>query len=85
MSSRTGKKSGCSAPHKTKNRPYDNRPGSGPGRTARRTSPDTNAVEVVLPDQPPRLTPGAAQALLRILIKARDRLADDAATEGAAE
>jgi hypothetical protein len=29
---------------------------------------------VVLPDEPPRLTPGAAKALLRILIKANDQL-----------
>jgi hypothetical protein len=29
---------------------------------------------VVLPDEPPRLTPGAAKALLRILIKASDQL-----------
>jgi hypothetical protein len=31
---------------------------------------------VVLPDEPPPLTPGAARALLRILLKARDRLAE---------
>jgi len=31
---------------------------------------------VILPAEPPRLTPEAAQALLRILIKAHDRLAD---------
>ena len=37
-------------------------------------SPDTNAVRVVLPDEPPRLTPGAAAALLRILLKARAQL-----------
>jgi len=29
---------------------------------------------VVLPDEPPRLTPGAATALLRILLKAHDQL-----------
>ena len=84
MSSRPNQKKGCSAAHKSRNRPYDNRPRSGPGRTARRSSTD-DAVRVILPDEPPRLTPGAAQALLRILLKARDRLADVAATEGAAE
>jgi hypothetical protein len=31
---------------------------------------------VVLPDEPPRLTPGAARALLRILLKADDQLTD---------
>ena len=65
----------CSAPPKTRNRPYDNRPKPGPARTARRTRPDS-AVRVVLPDDPPRLTPGAAAALLRILLKAHDRLAE---------
>jgi hypothetical protein len=61
-------------PPKSGNRPYDNRPRSGPGRAARRTSRDENAVRVILPDEPPRLTPGAAAALLRVLIKAHDRL-----------
>jgi hypothetical protein len=64
------KKKACSGPPKSSNRPYDNRPRSGPGRSARRTSPDTNGVRVVLPDEPPRLTAGAATALLRILLKA---------------
>ena len=70
------KKRACSGPPKSENRPYDNRPRSGPGRATRRTPPDKNAVRVVLPDEPPRLTPGAATALLRILLKARDQLAD---------
>lgn len=64
------------APPKTRNRPYDNRPKSGPGRAPRRNSP-RNAVRVILPDEPPPLTPGAARALLRILIKARERLAQE--------
>jgi hypothetical protein len=38
---------------------------------------------VVLPDEPPRLTPGAARALLRILLKAHDQLNDS--PQGAAE
>jgi hypothetical protein len=66
------KKKACSGPPKSSNRPYDNRPRSGPDRAARRTSPDTDAVRVVLPDEPPRLTPGAATALLRILLKAAE-------------
>jgi hypothetical protein len=32
---------------------------------------------VILPDEPPRLTPAAARALLRILIKARARQEGD--------
>jgi hypothetical protein len=31
---------------------------------------------VILPDEPPRLNPEAAQVLLRILLKAYDRLAE---------
>jgi hypothetical protein len=33
-------------------------------------------VRVILPDGPPVLTPEAARVLLRILLKAHDRLAD---------
>jgi hypothetical protein len=40
---------------------------------------------VVLPDEPPRLTPEAARALLRILLKASDRLADSGTSERDAE
>jgi hypothetical protein len=58
------KKRARPGPPKTQNRPYDNRPRSGPART--------DAVRVVLPDEPPRLTPGAARALLRILLKAAE-------------
>jgi hypothetical protein len=70
------KNKACSGPPKSINRPYDNRPRSGPGRAARRTSPDADAVRVVLPDEPPRLTPGAATALLRILLKAAEGAAE---------
>lgn len=62
-----------SAPPKSRNRPYDNRPGSRPGCPKRRV-PEADAVRVVMPDEPPRLTPGAAKALLRILLKAHDKL-----------
>ncbi len=60
-----------SGPPKSRNRPYDNRPQSGLGR-AFRMSTGEKAIEVVLPDEPPRLTPGAARALLRVLLKAQD-------------
>ena len=55
MSNRAEKKKARSGPLKTKPRPSDDRPSSGPGRAARRTPPDENAVRVVLPDEPPRL------------------------------
>ena len=77
MSSRPAKKKACSAAPKKKNRPYDNRPRSGSGRTVQRASRDETAIRVVLPDEPPRLTPGAAAALLRILLKAHDQISDN--------
>ena len=44
------------------------------------------AVRVILPDGPPVLNPEAARVLLRILLKAHDRLADsDDAQRGGAE
>ena len=75
MSSRPVKKNACSAPHKTTKRPYAGRPRSGPGRMARSTPPE-KAIRVIMPDEPPRLNPEAAQVLLRILLKAYDRLAE---------
>jgi hypothetical protein len=75
----------CSGPPKSRNRPYDNRPRSGPRREARRKTPDKEPVRVILPDEPPRLTPGAATALLRILLKAHDHLTDADNPQGAAE
>jgi hypothetical protein len=85
MSSRKETKNACSAAHKTKIRPYDSRPRSGPSHAKRRTSATKDAVRVVLPDEPPRLTPEAARALLRILIKASDRLHDNDTIERDAE
>jgi hypothetical protein len=76
MSSRPNQENACSAPPKTKNRPYDNRPRPGRDRAKRRTSEDVTAVRVILPDGPPVLNPEAARVLLRILLKAYDRLAD---------
>ena len=84
MSSRTEKKKACSAPHKSRNRPYDNRPRPGQGRAERRYPRNENPVRVVMPDEPPRLTPEAARVLLQILLKAHDRLnAVDNPEEGA--
>jgi hypothetical protein len=69
----------CSGPPKRRGAAYDRRPGAGPGRTtrsARPRVPSTERVRVILPDEPPRLTPAAAQALLRILLKAQAMAAD---------
>ena len=85
MSSLAEKEKACSEPHKSRNRPYDNRSRSRQGRAKRRTSPDEPAVRVVLPDEPPRLTPEAARVLLRILLKAHDRLVSTDSPQGGAE
>ena len=45
----------------------------------------TDAIRVDLPDEPPTLTPEAAWALLRILIKAHDRLNGTDNPQGAAK
>jgi hypothetical protein len=52
---------------------YDHSPAAGPGRTPRRAPrrlEQTRKLRVALP-QPPQLTPEAALALLRVLLKAR--------------
>ena len=85
MSSRAEKKNACSAPHKSRNRPYDNRPGSGPANAKQRQPRKTDAIRVDLPDDPPTFTPEAAWALLRILIKARDRRNGTDNPQGAAK
>lgn len=74
MSSRPNEEKACSAARKTRNRPYDNRPRPGHGRAKQRTPQGANAVRVVMPDEPPQLNPEAARVLLRILLKAYDRL-----------
>jgi hypothetical protein len=64
----------CSHPPKRRPAAYDRRPAAGPGRTPRRAqrqSAETRQVRVELPDEPPRLTPEAALALLRVLLQAR--------------
>ena len=82
MSSRPEKKKACSAAHKAKNRPYDNRPGSARDHAKRHTPSKTETVRVILPAEPPPLTPAAARVLLRILLKAYDRLADTGNPQG---
>jgi hypothetical protein len=74
MSSRAEKKKTCSTGRKSTNRPYDNRPRSGPAPAKQRTPRKADAIRVVLPDEPPTLTPEAARVLLRILLTAHDRL-----------
>ena len=85
MSSRPEKKKACSAAHKSRSRPYDNRPRSGPANAKQRTPHKTDAIRVDLPDEPLTLTPEAAWALLKILIKARDRCNSTDNPQGAAE
>jgi hypothetical protein len=45
-------------------------------RRSRNGSGESEPVEVVLPDEPPQLTPGAARALLKILLRAHARIAE---------
>jgi hypothetical protein len=76
------KQRACAGPPKSGVRPYDNRPAAGPGRAPRR-KPGTQQVRLVLPAEPPPLSPGAARALLRILVKAHAQLTetDDQTTD----
>jgi hypothetical protein len=78
----TGKPhSPCSRPPKPRGAAYDHRPAAAPGRASRRTrrrATDRQEVRVILPDDPPQVTPAAARALLRILL-------DVTATAGAPE
>jgi hypothetical protein len=74
MSSRPGNKKPCSAPRKSRKRPYDGRPRSGEGRAERREASEKQSVRLILPTEPPPLNPEAARVLLRILLKAHDRL-----------
>jgi hypothetical protein len=61
----------CSPPPKSCPAAYPRRPGAGPGRTrTHRHGERRRPVRVVLPDESPRLTPAAARALLRVLVKA---------------
>jgi hypothetical protein len=61
----------CSPPPKSRPGAYPRRPGAGPGRArTQRHGVSRRPVRVVLPDEPPTLTPAAARALLRVLLKA---------------
>ena len=73
-----------SPPPKTRPEGYPRRPGAGPGRTrAHRHGDSRRPVRVALPDEPPTLTPAAARALLRVLLKAHAaQTAQQAATSG---
>ena len=75
------KEKACSGPPKRRNAAYPHRPGAaGPGRTPRRArhdAADRKRIRVILPDEPPVLTPGAARVLLRILVKAHARTMEE--------
>jgi hypothetical protein len=61
----------CSPPPKSRPGAYPRRPGAGPGRTRTQRHGDSRRpVRVILPDEPPTLTPVTARALLRVLLKA---------------
>lgn len=72
----------CSGPPKSRSRPYDNRPRSGRKRAPSR-KPGDDRIRVILPEEPPRLSPAAARALFRILIKADARRENRNGTGGA--
>jgi hypothetical protein len=62
---------------------YNENAGFEPARPTQSASP-AETLRVILPDEPPRLNPAAARALLRILIKAHDRLEKPDNPQGAA-
>ena len=74
----------CSPPPKSRPEAYPRSPGAGPGRTRTHRHGDSRRpVRVILPDEPPPLTPAAARALLRVLLKAHAaQTAQQAATSG---
>jgi hypothetical protein len=82
MSSRKNEKNACSAARKSEERPYDSRPRSARDQAKRRPPSQTETVRVILPAEPPPLTPAAARALLRILLKAHDQLAGNDKPQG---
>jgi hypothetical protein len=76
----------CSPPPKSRPGAYPRRPGAGPGRTRTHRHGDSRRpVRVVLPDEPPRLTPAAARALLRVLLKAHAAQNDEQAADSGQE
>ncbi len=76
MSSRKNEENACSAPRKSQKRPYDSRPRQARDQAKRRMPTTTETVRMILPAEPPPLTPQAARILLRILLKAHDQLVD---------
>ena len=75
-----GRQRACPGPPKRRDAAYPHRPGAGPGRMprrARRSAADRKRIRVILPDEPPVLTPGAARVLLRILVKAHAQAVTD--------
>ena len=73
----------CSPPPKSRPEAYPRRPGAGPGRTRTHRHGDSRRpVRVILPDEPPTLTPAAARALLRVLLKAHAAQTADSGQEG---
>ena len=73
-----------SPPPKTRPQAYPRRPGTGPVHARpHRHGASRRPVRVILPDEPPTLTPAAARALLRVLLKAHAaQTAQQAATSG---
>ena len=85
MSSRKNEENACSAAVKSPKRPYDSRPRSARDQAKRRTPGKAGTVRVILPAEPPPLTPEAARVLLRILLKAHEQLADNDHSSGGPE
>jgi len=82
MSSRKSEKNACPSAHKSQKRPYDSRPRSARDQAKRHTPSKTEAVRVILPAEPPPLNPAAARVLLRILLKAHEKLSDNDNPQG---
>ena len=69
-----------SPPPKMRPERYPRSHGAGPGPTrAHRHGERRRTVRVILPDEPPTLTPAAARALLRVLLKAHAARNDERA------
>ena len=85
MSSRKNEENACSAARKSQKRPYDSRPRSARDQAKRRPPGKTETIRVILPAEPPPLTPAAARVLLRILLKAHDQLVGDDHPDGGAQ
>jgi hypothetical protein len=73
----------CSPPAKSGPEGYPRKPGAGPGRTRTHRHGDSRRpVRVILPAEPPTLTPAAARALLRVLLKAHAGQTADSGQKG---